>query len=160
MKQCPCGSGKEFTSCCEPYLSGKKAAPTAEALMRSRYTAYTMANIDYIVETNSPSTRDDLSREETKKWAEESTWKGLEIISTREGLEGDDEGFVEFSAFFDQEDEKYEHHEMSRFVREDGKWFFHSGRIVPRTVVRTEPKIGRNDPCPCGSGKKYKKCCG
>jgi SEC-C motif-containing protein len=128
--------------------------------MRSRYTAYTLGAIDYIVDTHLPETRESLDREASSQWAQESKWLGLEIVTTQAGQATDNEGGVEFIARFSQDGTEYEHHENSRFLKVDGKWYFSEGRIVPKTVVNTAPTVGRNDPCPCGSGKKFKKCCG
>lgn len=157
---CPCGSNKEFTDCCAPYLQGIRPAPTAEALMRSRYTAYATENVPYLKETLTKQQQRDFSAEDTRKWARESTWLGLEIIRTEEGGPEDQRGIVEFSAHFESGGEKQTHHEVAEFEKEDGHWRY-SGLQEPqgKTVRRAEPKIGRNDPCPCGSGKKYKKCC-
>lgn len=160
MKSCPCGTEKKFAECCEPYIIGKKLAPTAEALMRARYCAYVEHNIDYIEATHSKSKRDNLSIEETRKWAEESIWLGLEILKVQKGTETDSEGKVEFIARFNQEKMTYEHHELSRFIKEDGEWFYLAGQVSNESKAATSKKeIRRNDPCNCGSGKKYKKCC-
>ncbi|MEI7606897.1 MAG: YchJ family protein [Rhodospirillaceae bacterium] len=156
---CPCGSGRMLAACCGPYLSGAAAAPTAEALMRSRYSAFVAGNVDYIENTLLPETRGDFDRKHIADWAANSQWLGLEVCSTEAGGEGDDEGKVEFIARFAFKGAQHAHHEMSRFVRRDGRWWYLDGDMVaprPRTVA----KIGRNDPCSCGSGKKYKKCCG
>ena len=160
MSKCPCGSGKTFARCCEPYLTGNAQAPTAEAQMRARYTAYTTANMAFIESTHSPKTRDSLELESSRKWAEESEWLGLEIVSTDKGGTPDTEGTVEFIARYIQDGHEEKHHEISSFVKDGGRWYFMDGGSPRQTVVREEPKIGRNDPCPCGSGKKYKKCCG
>ena len=158
---CPCGAGPALEICCGPYLDGAVKPATAEALMRSRYTAFAVQNLDYVFSTNDPSTVGKLDRESTEKWSHESTWHGLEIISTEDGGQSDDRGKVEFIASFTYEDELQRHHELAEFRRIDKRWYYHDGRVRKgETVVRDEPKIGRNDPCPCGSGKKYKKCCG
>lgn len=161
MSDCPCGSGKALASCCGPYLNGELEAPTAEALMRSRYTAYTQGNIAYIKSTTDKTTREKFDAENAQKWADDSRWDGLEILSMEAGTEMDDTGKVEFIARYSQNNETYEHHEHAEFKRTDGRWFFVDGKIVnTSTFVRETPKVGRNDPCTCGSGKKFKKCCG
>lgn len=160
MKKCCCGKSAEFEKCCKPYIKGMKNPPTAEDLMRARYSAYVTGDIDFIESTHSLGKRDALDVEETRKWSSESEWLGLEILSTENGGKNDTEGTVEFKASFNQNGISYVHHEISTFKKADGKWYFDSGEIVPSTVVRSGEKIGRNDPCPCGSGKKYKKCCG
>ena len=157
MTDCPCGSGKTYSTCCEPYVSGKKLAPGPEELMRARYTAYVKQEIDFIVDTHNPERIHSLDRDATEKWAAESQWLGLEIIRSETNI---DKGVVEFVAKFRQDGTDYDHHEVSSFVKTDGEWYFDDGYTPSATVVRDTPKVGRNEPCPCGSGKKYKKCCG
>ncbi len=160
MANCPCGSNKSFSECCEPFLNGTAAAPTAEALMRARYSAYATANIDFIERTVHRSGKAEFDRESARKWAEDSKWHGLEIIATAGGKEQDTEGSVEFIATYSQKDEEIKHHELASFRKEAGAWTFVDGKIVNQPFRREQPKIGRNDVCYCGSGKKYKKCCG
>jgi SEC-C motif-containing protein len=146
MSTCACGSKKSFSQCCEPYLSGKQQAPTAEALMRSRYTAFTRVDMDYLQRTHHPKTRDELDVSGTEQWAREAEWLGLEIINTEKGGVDDADGTVEFKATYRLDKQTCVLHELSQFERKQYR--------------RETPKIGRNDPCHCGSGKKYKKCCG
>lgn len=165
MKQCPCGSSREYSVCCEPYISGKVKAPTAEALMRSRYSAYVEHAIDYIINTcvsskNEQHDNGDIDYKSTRDWSEKSKWLGLKIISTEEGGITDTEGTVEFEATYERDGLRDIHHETGKFKKEKDEWLYVEGRISPRTIVRSAPKTGRNDPCPCGSGKKYKHCCG
>ena len=128
--------------------------------MRSRYTAYVRANIDYVTETHDPSTREQHDAEQARAWAEGSEWLGLEIVTTDAGGASDDSGKVEFIARFKNDDGEQEHHESSTFTKRDDVWYFTTGEVLgPQQVRRDHPKVGRNDPCPCGSGKKYKKCC-
>ncbi len=160
---CPCGSSLDFTACCEPILSGMSPAPTAEALMRARYTAFTRADIAFLMASVHPDSRHEHDEDAVRDWAENSTWKGLEIRDTVDGGEGDDTGSVEFVAryVYQDEDRTRRHHELATFARHEGQWLFVNGeKVKSKPVVRDEPKVGRNDPCPCGSGKKYKKCCG
>ena len=158
---CPCGSGASLEECCQPFVDGTKTPATAEKLMRSRYTAYTLGEVDYIVETHDPATRDEIDPSATRAWAEEAEWHGLEIVATEGGGPDDDEGTVEFVARYEQRERFRNHHERSTFKKREGRWFFHDGEVISQpTVVRGHPKVGRNDPCPCGSGKKHKKCCG
>ena len=130
--------------------------------MRSRYTAYTQKKAHYIVETHDPDTRDEVDEKATQRWADETEWLQLQVLSTKEGGEKDDRGEVEFVARFkDTRGREHSHHERSNFVRKDGRWYYHDGEIQKQAPVkRAAPKVGRNDPCPCGSGKKHKKCCG
>jgi SEC-C motif-containing protein len=160
MELCPCGSQQQFTNCCGPYLANKKKPKTAEALMRSRYSAFVVGEIDYIFNTHHESTRSELDIEGVRSWATESDWKGLKIHGTEKGQETDSEGKVEFSCLFNYAGKDQSHHELSTFKKENGEWYFVDGTLKDATVRRTEPKVGRNDPCSCGSGKKFKKCCG
>jgi SEC-C motif domain protein len=160
MTNCLCGSNKLFSECCEPFLKGIINAPTAESLMRARYSAYATANIDFIERTIHPSARADFDRESARKWAEQSQWHGLEILNVTGGKEEDAEGSVEFIATYSQKDERIEHHEAATFRKEAETWAFVDGHMLNKPFRHEQPKIGRNDPCPCGSGKKYKKCCG
>lgn len=158
MSLCPCGSGKELDACCGPYVAGDKAAPTAEALMRSRFTAYALGNAKYLRSTlcKTEQAEGELSEAEIKA----ATWQSLEIRATEAGLEDDDTGMVEFVARFKSGGEQHAHHERSTFIREDGRWVYESGIFNPKSAPITSTKVGRNDPCPCGSGLKFKKCCG
>lgn len=160
MKNCPCGSGKVYNECCGLYISGKAKAPTAEALMRSRYSAYAEHEIDYIINTCVHRDKDKIDYQSTRDWSEKSTWLGLKIISTEKGSVSDSEGAVEFEAVYEQNGLKDIHHEKAKFKKQGSEWLYDEGHVIPRTVVRSAPKTGRNDPCPCASGKKYKHCCG
>jgi SEC-C motif domain protein len=159
-ENCPCGSGRPYADCCGPYISGTAKPATAEALMRSRYTAYATKAIDYIVETCLRDDEHDIDIESTKRWSEKSTWLGLSILKVEKGGPSDEEGLVEFKAAFVLDGLRENHHEKAAFVKKDGAWLFSEGEVITETVVREGPKVGRNDPCPCGSGKKFKKCHG
>ncbi|MCM2351287.1 MAG: YchJ family protein [Bacteriovoracaceae bacterium] len=153
----------QFNECCEPFLLGKKKAPTAESLMRSRYSAYVVKNIDYIDQTQIAVENEVFNKEEALKWADSSEWMGLEIKKTQKGEANDNTGVVEFVAHYKDKASGTElhHHETSLFQKKDGEWKFREGQIHgAQPVKRLEPKVGRNDPCSCGSGKKFKKCCG
>ena len=161
IEVCPCGSGKKYAECCEPIHAGAVKAKTAEALMRARYSAYAVKKIQFLKTSAGPEVQADFDEKACREWAEASTWHGLDILSTDRGGENDEEGYVEFIAYYSANGEAVKHHEHAYFKRIDGVWKFIDGEIesgVP--YVREEPKVGRNDPCPCGSGKKYKKCCG
>jgi SEC-C motif-containing protein len=161
MSLCPCGSKVPYDQCCGPILAGEAQAPTARALMSARYTAFTTGDIDFLGRSLHPDHRHDHDALATRRWAESADWIGLEIVATEGGGEEDENGEVEFIATFKEKGMVRRHHERSRFTRQDGQWFFVDGDVVvPKTQVNTGPKVGRNDPCPCGSGRKYKKCCG
>ena len=158
---CPCGSGGAYAECCEPIITGAREADTPEQLMRARYSAYTRVEMDFLIESLHPERRDDNDRDNAQDWAENSEWHGLEIKSTEGGGPDDDQGMVEFVASYTYDEKRKDYHEEARFDRVDGRWYFSEGRrAVSKPIVREEPKVGRNDPCPCGSGKKFKRCCG
>ncbi len=157
---CPCGSGLEYAACCEPLITGATAAETAEALLRSRYSAYTKQAVDYIVDTTHPDKREPDDRKTVEKWSRSTEWRRLEIVSCKAGGIDDAEGEVEFKADYTEKGKRRKHHEAAVFRKKDGRWyFFDAGAPKIEQYIRTSPKVGRNDPCPCGSGKKYKKCC-
>ena len=158
---CPCGSGKKYGECCEPIIKNTSKALAAESLMRARYTAYVVHEIDFII--NSCEEGEgiaDIDKKATEDWSRNSTWNGLKILRTEKGQEGDDEGVVEFTADYTLKQMHDVHHEVAAFKKINGEWKYVAGNIITTTVKREGEKIGRNDPCPCGSGKKYKKCCG
>lgn len=159
MVICPCGSGNPYSECCKQIISGDRSAETAEQLMRARYSAYVFAEMDFIFESTHPDHRQGYDHAGTKEWAETAEWLGLEIIETNRGEAGDSVGEVEFIARFTEKGESREHHEAGQFKRKDGRWCFTEGRMV-RQKPLTAAKVGRNDPCTCGSGLKFKKCCG
>ncbi len=159
MSLCPCGSKLEYEACCGPIHSGNVVPTTAERLMRARYSAFVKGEIDFIVETTHPKSKDEIDIESIKKWANDSTWIGLQIHSVKGGTAQDNKGEVEFSCQFKINDKDLKHHEHSFFEKSGDRWYFLDGKVYGNTVKRTEDKVGRNDPCPCGSGKKAKKCC-
>jgi len=163
---CPCRATEPtpvtYSNCCKPYIEGGIAAPSPEALMRSRYTAYVLGKIDYLHDSLAPEVRYDFDRAMVENWSKQAKWLGLKIIETEEGQPGDARGFVEFAADFVMNGETLQHRERSlfRFDAADKRWYFveEAKRKIQPVVKGAQP--GRNDPCPCGSGKKYKKCCG
>ena len=158
---CPCQSGKPYGECCGPIVSGEAKAETAEALMRARYTAYVVGDVSFLKTSATRSVQAEFDERASTIWSQTAEWHGLEILKTEGGQKGDKTGVVEFRALYTANDEFCNHHEVSKFVKEKDGWKFADGELVgERPIVREEPKVGRNDPCPCGSGKKYKKCCG
>ncbi|HSQ42921.1 MAG TPA: YchJ family protein [Fibrobacteraceae bacterium] len=158
---CPCGSGKTYAECCEPIIKGQVKAPTPEALMRSRYTAYAKHEIPWLRDSLEENQRKDFDEKNVETWSRQSEWMGMEIRRTEKGGPEDTTGFVEFVAKFKQEGVVREHHELGEFHKVNEQWFFYDGRgIKPAPFKHDKPQVGRNDPCPCGSGKKFKKCCG
>jgi len=165
MQPCPCGSGSSLEACCGPILAGAPAR-TAEALMRSRYTAYVLGDFDHLERTQAPETRLAFDRSRAESTARAVEWTRLEILATSGGGEADQTGTVEFAAHHRQGGQAHVLREVSRFRREQGHWVYIDGQVSVEGQASVEgttrrvTKVGRNDPCPCGSGKKYKKCCG
>jgi SEC-C motif-containing protein len=156
MTACPCGSGRDLDDCCGPIVAGV-AASSPEALMRSRYTAYVLGKIDHIERTHVAEIRGDFNRAEAARAAAEVEWLGLDV---RQASETDDAGSVEFAIRFRRAGQELTQHEVSSFRRVEGHWLYAGGQVSAKPPPREVVKIGRNEPCPCGSGKKYKKCCG
>ena len=158
---CPCNSGKTYGECCQPILDGLKKAETAEALMRARYSAYVTEHIMFLKNSSTAAVQSEFDEQASTAWSRAARWHGMEIIRTEKGQPGDKTGVVEFRATYTANGEFCNHHEVSTFVYEPDGWKFEDGELVgEKPILREAPKVGRNDPCPCGSGKKYKKCCG
>lgn len=156
---CNCGSLKNYEECCGKFISGEVVPKSAEELMKSRYTAYTTQNIDYIMNTHDRATLNEVSRDILEEWSTSSKWLSLQILNCEKGCESDKEGIVEFIAKYELHGAVHSHHEKSLFIKDNGKWYYSKALPIDMTIKK-ESKAGRNDPCPCGSGKKYKKCCG
>lgn len=154
MNKCFCSSQKEFSECCEPFIKRKAFPKRAEELMRSRYSAYVVVDIDYLIDTTILENRNLYNSDGIKEWATNSNWQKLEIVNTIKGGEFDEDGVVEFRAYYLEANNQKIHHEISNFKKINGVWYYVDG-----IVKNDNPKIGRNEPCLCGSGKKYKKCC-
>ncbi|MDX2186155.1 MAG: YchJ family metal-binding protein [Opitutaceae bacterium] len=156
---CSCGSGQNFEVCCEPVITRKIKAPTAERVMRSRFTAHILndeawLHHSYLITSKKPF--------RPSKDSQTLGWTRLEVHSHEPGAT-DDQAFVEFSAYYvegDGDTTEYVLQERSEFRRIDGEWFYSKlVRSGPPPKKATGPKVGRNDPCPCGSGRKFKACC-
>ena len=128
-ERCPCGTGETYGECCGRYLQDGRTAPTAEALMRSRYTGFATRAVHYLLATWHPSTRpDELELDE------DMVWRRLDVLRTDAGGPWDDAGTVEFVAHYRLDDgtaigQRGRLHETSRFVREDGRWLYVDGGI-------------------------------
>ncbi len=151
--KCPCGSSLTYGQCCAPCHTGEKLPPTAEALMRSRFTAYYLQNSAYLL-----ATWDATTRPASISFANDPTrWTRLEIVGIQKGRATDSKGTVSFNAYFEQEGEKGVMGETSRFRKLAGRWFYLDGTVKDTAENALAP--GRNGLCPCGSGKKFKRCC-
>lgn len=147
---CPCGSKQDYSSCCGPYLNGTHFAPQPVMLMRSRYSAFVLKNADYLVATWHPSCQADAFKSDIEAGFSTTRWLGLTVYEQLAGRH-EQEGYVSFVARFQENEKNGVIIERSRFLNENGRWFYIDG---------VRPQFSRNDPCPCGSGKKFKKCCG
>ena len=146
---CPCQSNKSYGDCCGRFHTHAQFPETAEQLMRSRYAAYVLKNVPYIVDTTVPSQQALLNVQAIQTWAEETQWLGLKILNTESLTKT--QSAVEFNAVFQGEEGEQSHHERSIFVKIDDRWYF---------VDPTVPLPTMKQPCVCGSGKKFKHCCG
>lgn len=150
LQNCPCCSNRAFRVCCGPVLKNHERATTAEQLMRSRYTAFTLGNSDFLLKSWAPETRPaEISCDDKV-----IRWLDLKVEGCEAGNEDSSKGTVSFTARFMGNDHLCYLHEKSRFIKKDTLWYYLDGE----TESATE-KIGRNRPCPCGSSKKYKRCC-
>ncbi len=146
LRPCYCDSKKEFSACCEPFLSGIQKPSTPVQLMRSRYSAFAVGDGKYLVKTTAKENRYEEDAKLIKESAQNIVWLGLEVLYESENQ-------VEFKAYYKERDGINVLHEKSSFVKEEGMWLYKDGILF-------NSKIERNEPCPCKSGKKYKKCCG
>ncbi|PWA04402.1 hypothetical protein DB895_11480 [Flavobacterium psychrotolerans] len=122
--QCHCGSGTLFQNCCQPYIQQIKKAPTALALMRSRYSAYATHEVFYLLETTHNSKRKYYSKVDIYNWATANQWTKLEIVNFNEDT-------VEFKAHFTNEKfQEQIHHELSTFTLENGSWYYVDGQFL------------------------------
>ncbi|MBI9020088.1 MAG: zinc chelation protein SecC [Verrucomicrobia bacterium] len=122
--ECPCGSGETIQACCGKWIAGKKGAPTAEALMRSRYTAYVLEDVDYLVETTLPASRTRDLAESIRDWMSQVEWQKLHVLKVEAGGRSDTEGTIEFIAEFIGPEGTDRHHECSLFKKVRGVWFY------------------------------------
>ena len=149
---CPCGSGLPYGGCCAPFHLGTALPATPVALMRSRYSAFALGLADYLEATLHPEARRPEDRVALEETLGTVRWIGLRIVAL---LPPEAErGEVEFVAFHFENGQVAQLHERSLFLRQAGCWSYRSGRMLPPLP------LGRNDDCPCGSGKKFKKCHG
>jgi SEC-C motif-containing protein len=122
---CPCLSGEQYNDCCGRFHRGNAEAPTAEQLMRSRYSAFVVRDAAYLLRTWHPDTRPgELELDPATEW------RRLDIVSTNRGGPLDSEGTVEFKAHFRHDGERGVHHETSRFRRENRRWFYLDAAIL------------------------------
>lgn len=154
MSLCPCNSNQRYSDCCEPIHQNHKNAVLPEQLMRARFSAHKLNLVDFVVATYHVSCKAEKERESIAD-SISLNWLRLEVLDAPEPDEK--QGFVEFKAFMADSDGEHCMHERSRFVQDNGLWYYIDGEFPDSKPL---VKVGRNDPCPCGNGKKFKKCCG
>lgn len=125
---CPCGSQNTYSQCCGAIIEGRISAPTAERLMRSRYTAFTKADVDYLMKSWHSSTRPLSDKVDIKRWAKSVKWVKLEILQKEKGEEADNTGMVTFRALFMEGGKVDQIKEESIFEKENGEWVYVSGK--------------------------------
>lgn len=143
---CICGTEKDFDICCGAIISGKTIALTPEELMRSRYSAYVKGDGKYLVFSSAKENRYDEDIKLIEEFCASVEWLKLDVLNVKDNI-------VEFKAYYRAKDGIHVLHEKSKFIQEDGMWKYANGELY-------NAKIERNESCPCGSGKKFKKCCG
>ena len=129
---CPCGSDQHFDQCCGPYLAGHLLPPTAETLMRSRYSAYVQQDENYLLQTWHTSTR---PHELAIRQQTPVRWLGLKIIRREAGEKNDDSGIVEFLARYKLNGKAQRLHETSQFIKESGRWYYMQGEVDDDAAV-------------------------
>ena len=123
MSDCYCGNNVSFQNCCEPYIKGIKNAPTAETLMRSRYSAFATGAADYLVNTTHISKRRFHNKKDILDWSQANKWLKLEVLASTENT-------VTFKAYYLDENLKAQvHYEHSTFKLENEKWFYVDGEF-------------------------------
>jgi SEC-C motif-containing protein len=165
QQKCHCGSAIDFAACCLPFIKKVAKPPSPEALMRSRYSAYVSKHYQYLLNTYAQSKQQNLSIDQLQQGADETQWLKLDVLSA---FEDSDVGEVEFIAYYSVQDSNdpkgragtsdfYAMHERSRFVKEADGWRYLDGEMLNKNG---KLNLGRNQTCLCGSGLKFKRCCG
>ena len=159
VQHCVCGSDKPSAACCDRFLSGSAVPETAEQLMRSRYVAFCNHHWTYLAQTchpDHPQAQLDPNGAGVNK---ELRWVSLQILATERGATHDTEGYVDFIARYHIAGVAHAMREKSHFMKYLDRWCYVGGKSLA-LPKNNASKISRNDLCPCGSGKKFKRCCG
>lgn len=153
LQDCPCGQG-QYANCCQPLHLRLKIANTAEQLMRSRYSAFALQQIDYILQTTALGQQTALDREAIADWSQSNDWLKLEVIQHQPKVDKT-HALVEFKAHYcdknQGEKQQHIHHEISHFVLHQQQWYFLDPTLDMQVTMKQS--------CICGSGKKFKQCC-
>jgi len=142
---CICGNNKTYDECCGAIINSKKRASTPEELMRSRYSAYVNGDGRYLVSSTIKDNQHVDDAELIEEFSNSVEWLKLNILDSTDTQ-------VEFKAYYREGSSIKLLHERSNFILENGIWMYVDGELF-------NSKVQRNEDCPCGSGKKYKKCC-
>ena len=126
---CPCTSKKPYDRCCGPFHAGTAAPETAELLMRSRFSAYALGKVDYLITTRPEAKRGEEDREELARYCKSVTCVGLKIVAKEKGGKADDTGVVTFHASLQANGRRSLHIETSNFAREAGRWVYVDGVV-------------------------------
>ncbi len=128
-RPCPCTSGKTYERCCGPFIEGAQTPATAEQLMRSRFSAYALGKVGYLIATRCEAKRSEENREELARYCKAVRCVGLKITAKQEGGPEDAEGIVTFHASLQANGRRSLHIETSTFAREEGKWVYVDGLV-------------------------------
>jgi SEC-C motif-containing protein len=142
---CICGLNKDFNECCGAIISRKCTASSPEELMRSRYSAYVQSDAHYLLFSTAQENQFSEDIKLIEEFCASVTWLKLDVLESKADT-------VAFKAYYKDKESIKVLHEKSNFIKEDGVWKYKDGELY-------NSKIERNELCPCGSGKKYKKCC-
>ena len=148
---CYCGSGQLLLQCCEIIQQQGGSLLSAEQLMRARYSAYVIGNLDFLRVSTLPMQQDRLDIQAMQRWSAETTWLGLQVLSHQLAAHSERHAWVSFEIRACEQQQEYVCHERSAFVKDATSWRF----IDPTVPIKAE----RNQLCVCGSGIKFKKCC-
>ena len=157
---CFCGSGNTFEQCCQQIIAGVKKADTPEQLMRSRYSAYAIKDSKYLFDSTAKAQQSSQLKDEISDWANQTKWLKLDVIEATDvqisTFSINTPAIVEFNALYLYKNRLYQMNERSYFIIEDEQWKYANGDSLAHDEI-SQPK--RNEPCPCQSGKKFKRCC-
>ena len=151
---CYCGSNVSYNSCCQPYHKGQRLPESCEQLMRSRYSAFCSQELNYIQNSCVADLQTEQSPEQLRDFVNHVHFVALQVLPLPRLAQAVDEGYVHFQVWYLLGQHLLSFRELSCFVYQQGRWLYSSGDVSEQAPQ----KIGRNDPCPCGSGRKFKSC--
>ncbi len=152
---CPCGTGKTLAACCWPIIRQERKPATAEELMRSRFTAHVARDWAHLHRTYLETSKEPYVAKGDEM---AQNWTRLVIHAHEPGIRPDT-AYVDFTAYYKEGDAEKSLQERAEFRRDEGSWIYVRPVRQGPAPIKSQAKVGRNDPCPCGSGKKHKQCC-